>query len=163
LVARVYNSDNDVWAVNAAQRKTYVSTAGLGAQVSDLRSDPPLHLRRSCWKIPIDRHMRFGPLVRVNALGLPVLRRRCTRSARTALKLIPRQWKVIQHVREKSRVACTGRSRSHQLPRIRSRAAAPVPSANTACICRSTGRATPSLAKASRSTFRRWPTGWAYA
>ena len=44
LVARVYISDDDVSAVNAAQRKsTYVSTC-VGGQASDLRG---------CRKIPV--------------------------------------------------------------------------------------------------------------
>jgi hypothetical protein len=41
LVVRVYNSDDDVSAVSAAQRKsTFLSTCNVGAQASDLKGDP---------------------------------------------------------------------------------------------------------------------------
>jgi transposase len=84
------------------------------------------------------------------------------------LELIPRQWKVIQHVRENSPAGRARRSPSRLLPRIRSRVDAPAPgfwlmccSASTACICRSIGRARPTRAKASSSMSQCSPTGWA--
>jgi transposase len=86
------------------------------------------------------------------------------------LELIPRRWKVIQHVREKfSCRSCESITQppapSHPIARGR---AGPGCSRtccfpSTACICRSTARAQPSRAKASSSTSRRWPIGSAPA
>jgi len=64
------------------------------------------------------------------------------------LELIPRQWKVIQHVREKfSCRACEAITQP------------PAPS-HPIARCRSTGRAQHTPVKASISTCRRSPTGW---
>ena len=86
------------------------------------------------------------------------------------LEAVPRQWKVIQHVREKfSCRACEKISQppapSHPIARGRAGPdlLAMSCSPNTACICRSTGRARPMPMKASSSTSRRWPIGSAPA
>jgi transposase len=75
------------------------------------------------------------------------------------LELIPRQWKVIQHVARSSRAAPAKQSPSRRRRRTRSRAAAPDRSSwrtscspSMACICRSTARAPSMPAKASIST-----------
>ena len=84
------------------------------------------------------------------------------------LELIPRQWKVIQHVREKfSCRDCEAITQppapSHPIargwagPRLLAMCCSP----STACICRSTVRATSMPAKASISMSRRWRIGWA--
>src|SRR5262249_48243152 len=85
------------------------------------------------------------------------------------LELIPRQWKVIQHVREKfSCRACEAITQppapSHSIGRGRGPAPGCWPiscSPNTACICHSTARATCMCGKALISMCRHWPTGWA--
>jgi transposase len=84
------------------------------------------------------------------------------------LELVPRQWKVIQHVREKFSCRPARRSPSRRRPRTRSHAGAPgrgcspmCCSPSMACICRSIARATSMHVKASISMCRRWPTGWA--
>jgi transposase len=82
------------------------------------------------------------------------------------LELIPRRWKVIEHVREKfSCRSCESITQppapSHPIARGRAGAGllAHVLFSKTACICRSTARAQLSRAKASSSTSRRWPIG----
>src|SRR4249920_2984131 len=84
------------------------------------------------------------------------------------LELIPRQWKVIQHVREKfSCRACEAITQppapSHPIALgAPDRSCSPIScSLNMACICRSTGRAQHTPVKASISMCRRSPTGWA--
>ena len=84
------------------------------------------------------------------------------------LELIPRQWKVIQHVREKFSCRACEAITQPPAPSIRSRAGAQALSCSlmccspsTACTCRSPGRARPMPARASSSTCRPWPTGWA--
>jgi transposase len=84
------------------------------------------------------------------------------------LEVVPRQWKVIQHVRAKFSCVPARRLPSLPLPRIRLRAGAPGQgcspmccSPNMACICRSTARARPMPARASVSMSPRSPTGWA--
>lgn len=85
------------------------------------------------------------------------------------LELVPRRWKVIQHVREK--FSCRSCESITQPPApSRSRAGAPALgcsgmccSASTACICRSTARAQPMHTRASSSTSRRSPIGLAPA
>ena len=83
------------------------------------------------------------------------------------LEMIPRRWKVIQHVREKySCRSCEQITQppapSHPIARGR---AGPwllaFCSPNTGCICRSTARARLRPAKASILMSPRWPTGWA--
>jgi transposase len=83
------------------------------------------------------------------------------------LEVVPRQWKVIQHVREKFSAVPARRSPSHPRPRIPLPAAAPGQgcsrmccSPSMACIYRSTARAQPMPARASISTSLRSPTGW---
>jgi transposase len=75
------------------------------------------------------------------------------------LEVVPRQWKVIQHVREK--FSCRSCESVAQPP-------APSPgrgcsprccSPNIACTCRSTGRARPMPGRASSSRCRRWRIG----
>lgn len=84
------------------------------------------------------------------------------------LELIPRHWKVIQHVREKFVCrACEAITQppapSHPIargragPKLRPMFCLP----NTACTCRSIVRATSTSVKASTSTYRRSRTGWA--
>nr|WP_236840775.1 IS66 family transposase zinc-finger binding domain-containing protein [Bradyrhizobium sp. CCGE-LA001] len=65
------------------------------------------------------------------------------------LELVPLQWKVIQHVREKLVCRAAKRSPSRQLPRTRLRAGVQGPSCwpmscspSTACTCRFIVRAT---------------------
>jgi transposase len=86
------------------------------------------------------------------------------------LELIPRQWKVIAHVREKfSCRACEAIAQppapSHPIARGRAgpKLLAHILFANTVCICRSIARAPRMHAKVSISTCRRSPTGWAPA
>lgn len=83
------------------------------------------------------------------------------------LEVIPRQWKVIQTVREK--FGCRSCERISQPPApfhsiARGRAGAELLAmvlytASSATTCRSTARARGSPARASTSTSRRWPTG----
>src|SRR6185436_16914277 len=73
------------------------------------------------------------------------------------LELVPRQWKVIQHVREK--LSCRSCEKIAQPPAPSHPIARGRCSASTASICRSPGRPPPMLARACRSTCRRWPTG----
>ncbi len=82
------------------------------------------------------------------------------------LELVPRQWKVIQHVREKLVCRACERSPSRQLPRILLHAGVQGPncwpmscSPSTACTCRFIVRATSTSVKASTSTYRRSRTG----
>jgi transposase len=84
------------------------------------------------------------------------------------LELIPRQWKVVAHVREKfSCRACEAIAQppapSHPIARGRAgpKLLAHVLFSKYACTCRSTGRAQHTPAKASISTCRRSLTGWA--
>ena len=84
------------------------------------------------------------------------------------LELIPRQWKVIQHVREKfSCRACEAITQppapSHPIARGRAgpKLSPMCCSGSTGCICHSTAKAPPMRVKASISTYRRSPTGWA--
>ncbi len=83
-----------------------------------------------------------------------------------SLELVPRQWKVIQHVREKFPAAPARRSRSRRRRAIRSPVAAPAQvcwpwcwSRSTGTTSRSTGRARSTPGKASRSTSRPWRIG----
>ena len=78
------------------------------------------------------------------------------------LELVPRQWKVIQHVREKFSCRACEAITQPPAPPIRLRAGAPAPSCwliscspSTVCTCRSIARATSMNAKASISTSRR--------
>jgi transposase len=82
------------------------------------------------------------------------------------LELIPRQWKVIQHVREKfSCRACEAISQppapSHPIARgVLDRSCLPTScSPSMACICRPTDKVPSMGGKVSISTYRRWPTG----
>jgi transposase len=86
------------------------------------------------------------------------------------LELIPRQWKVIQHVREKfSCRSCEAITQppapSHPIARGRAgpRLLAHILFAKYACTCHSTARAPSMRARASSSTSRRWPIGSAPA
>jgi zinc-finger binding domain of transposase IS66/Transposase C of IS166 homeodomain len=82
------------------------------------------------------------------------------------LELVPRQWKVIQHVREKFVCRACERSPNRRLPRTQLRVDARGRSfllmscsPNTACTCRSIVRASSTGAKLSTSMSRRSPTG----
>jgi transposase len=84
------------------------------------------------------------------------------------LELIPHQWKVIQHVREK--VVCRAceaitqpPAPSHPIARGRAgpKLLVHILFANTAYTCRSIARATSIDAKASISMYRGSQTGWA--
>ncbi len=84
------------------------------------------------------------------------------------LELVPRQWKVIQHVREKLVCRACEAITQPPAPRTRLRAGVQGPSSwpmscspSTACTCRSIVRAMSTSAKASTSTYRRWQIGWA--
>jgi transposase len=84
------------------------------------------------------------------------------------LELVPRQWKVIQHVREKfSCRSCESITQPpapfHPIARGRAGPQLLAHVLFTACTCRSTGRAPRMRARASTSTSRRSPTGWAPA
>lgn len=58
LVARVYNSDDDVSAVLKKEHTSHLVTPSVGAQASDLRGDPPSRLRRSLAGNLVCRHVR---------------------------------------------------------------------------------------------------------
>ncbi|MGY3149346.1 transposase [Bradyrhizobium sp. USDA 3397] len=82
------------------------------------------------------------------------------------LELVPHQWKVIQHVREKLVCrACEAITQppapSHPIARGRAgpKLLAPVLFANYGCTCRFIVRATSTSVKASISTYRRSRTG----
>jgi transposase len=84
------------------------------------------------------------------------------------LELISRQWKVVQHVREKfSCRACEAINQppapSHPIARGRAgpQLLAHILFSSTAFISRSTVKARSMPGKASISMSRRWPTGWA--
>ena len=86
------------------------------------------------------------------------------------LELVPRRWKVIQHVREKfSCRSCESSTQppapSHPIARGRAGlgCSGMCCSGSTACICRSTARAQPKHTRASSSTSRRSPIGLAPA
>ena len=86
-----------------------------------------------------------------------------------SLESVPATWFVLQHVREKfSCRSCEAIAQppapSHPiaLEDVPGRCCWPrSPSVSSACICPCIARAVPSLARASRSTSRRWPIGWA--
>ena len=96
---------------------------------------------------PLPDHLPRERIVYPGTCGLSLLRRHLRKlgeDVTETLEVVPRQWKVIQHVREKfSCRACEKPSPSRRRPRIRSHADAPVPhswrmccSPSMACICR---------------------------
>ncbi len=85
------------------------------------------------------------------------------------LELVPRHWKVIQHVREKfvcraCEVITQPPAPSHPIARVGVRDPSCSPtscSPSTACTCRSIVRVMSTSAKASNSMYRRSQIGWA--
>ena len=149
---------------NAAQAETAVQMAAAE------KMTVPSFERRKPARRPLPKHLPRERIVYPVPASCPCCGdnrlRKIGEDVTETLELIPRRWKVIQHVREKF-VCRAKQSSSRRRPRTRSREGVrdrscwPIfCSPSTACTCRSIARATCTGAKASTSMSRRWRTGW---
>ena len=144
---------------NAAQAET-------AAQMAAKKIAVPSFERRKPARRPLPEHLPRERIVYPVPATCPCCGdsrlRKIGEDVTETLELVPRQWKVIQRVREKLVCRPTKRSPSCRLPRIRLRAGVPDPSCwpmscspSTACTCRFIVRATSTSVKGSTWTYRR--------